>query len=130
MFSIAFDIETESFNIYPTATLFDRMHWTSTFINRIMITYKISEQNVQDGFWLGFLVVSFFFFFPHNFSFWSKNATLLKKQYFFLPVIIIYDSISQRHYKSVKYWSHNIFFIVFGSIQCFSKYTFKFWLES
>jgi len=46
MFSITFDIETESFSIYPTVILSDRMHWTNSLINNILITYKMLEQNL------------------------------------------------------------------------------------
>lgn len=53
-FSIAFDTETESFNIYPTVTLFARMHWTNSLINNILITYKILEQDPQDVFFAQF----------------------------------------------------------------------------
>lgn len=81
MFSIAFDTETESFNIYPTVTLFARMHWTNSLINNILITYKILEQDPQD-------------FFLHNFSCWNKKNYIIKKQYLFLPVIISCDTAS------------------------------------
>lgn len=70
MFFITFDIETESFNIYSTVILFDRMHWTNNLINNILITYKMLEQNPQD-------------IFLHNFSFWNKNLTFLKSNTFF-----------------------------------------------
>lgn len=62
MFSVTFDIETESFNIYPTVILFDRMHWTNGLINNFLISYKMLEQNPQH------------IFFLHNFSFSNKKV--------------------------------------------------------
>lgn len=50
MFSVTFNIETESFNIYPTVILFDRMHWTNGLINNFLISYKMLEQNPQHFF--------------------------------------------------------------------------------